>query len=156
MKGAWLALAVAGLLGAQEGGGSSNFYYGSRPSGAATAEEIPLSLAMAIDRGLKTNLGLIVAEQRTQAARGARDISRSELLPDISANVSQASEQINLAAFGFSTFPGIAPIVGPFSLSDIRGQVSQTLFDRQALDRTRARARDIRASELQAGTRGRR
>ncbi|HTM50195.1 MAG TPA: TolC family protein [Bryobacteraceae bacterium] len=149
MKRAWFLLAVAGLLQAQEGSGTSSFFYGSRPSGAATAQEIPLSLATAIDRGLKTNLGLIVAEQRTRAARGARDIARSDLLPDISANMSQASEQINLAAFGFSSFPGIAPIVGPFSLFDIRGQVSQTLFDRQALDRTKARASDIRASELQ-------
>ena len=141
------ALFTAGLLQAEE---VERSYYGSVPRGTPTAEELPLSLGQAVDRGVKANLSLLLSDQRIRSARGSQDIARSELLPDIGVRVSEASQQINLAAFGFSSFPGIAPIVGPFGLFDIRGQVSQTIFNLRSLDNARASSRTTKAAELQA------
>jgi outer membrane protein TolC len=145
------AICGVGVSAAQEVfvGGAGSSYYGSVPGGSATADVLALSLKQAIERGLKTNLSLLLSDQRIQAARGAQAIARSELLPDVSARVAEASQQINLAAFGFNSFPGIAPIVGPFGLFDIRGQVSQTIFNLQSINNARASSRNIRAAELQ-------
>ncbi len=41
----------------------------------------------AIDRGLRNNLGLLLASDRTESARGQRWRELSELLPNIGAHV---------------------------------------------------------------------
>src|SRR5271167_4268083 len=88
----------------------------SVPSGPATDARLPLPLADAIARGMKTNLGALLANQDIRTAQGARGEALSKLLPNLTAGITETSEQINLAAFGFSHFPGIAEIVGPFGL----------------------------------------
>ncbi len=104
---------------------AQNRFEGSVASGAATANRLPLSLADAISRGMKTNLGALVAAQDVRTAQGARGLAMSRLLPNITAGISETSEQINLAAFGFKNFPGIAEIVGPFGLTDGRAYLTQ-------------------------------
>jgi outer membrane protein TolC len=74
----------------------------------------------------------------------------SNLLPQLSAHTSETAQQINLAAFGFpvNLIPGIAPIVGPFSIFDARATYSQRLFDWKAIQNTRSADESIKAAQL--------
>jgi hypothetical protein len=63
--------------------------FGSVAQGTATGNPIPLSVADAIERALKYNLGAIVSEQETQVTRAARVRALSELLPKINAGVAE-------------------------------------------------------------------
>ena len=126
---------------------SGNPFYGSTPQGTATSEELPLSLTEAIARGLRYNLGSLLADQSARATRGARLVTLSQLLPNINARVSEASEQLSLASFGFPRFPGIPPILGPFGLSDARASVSQSIVDFRAMRQTRAAGQDVQAAD---------
>lgn len=127
---------------------SQNPFLGSVQSGTATQGEIGLTLGEAIDRGLKANLGLLLTDHQIEAAQGARRATLSQLLPDLNANAMYRSQQINLAAFGFSGFPGIAPIVAPFDLYDARATLSQAILDIRAWQSVRAGTQNVRAAQL--------
>ncbi len=129
---------------------SQNPILGSVPSGQSTGQTVQLSLSDAIDRGLRQNLGLILGEQGTRAARAQRLRHLSDLLPNINAHTSETVEQTNLAAFGFpvNLIPGISPIVGPFSVFDARATYSQRLFDWKAIENTRSADEGIKAAQL--------
>jgi outer membrane protein TolC len=129
-------------------GEAQDRFSGSTASGTATADRLQLSLAEAISRGMKTNLGALVANQDVRSAQGARGEALSKLLPNITAGVSETSEQINLAAFGFGHFPGVAEIVGPFSLIDARAYLSQPIVNFQSLYNTRAATVSQKAAAL--------
>lgn len=139
-----LALAVAALALAQ----NSNPYLGSVPQGEPTAETQQLSLTDAIARGLKYNLGPVLAGENARSARAARLEALADLLPNFSARVSAVEQQVNLAAFGFTGLPGIPTIVGPFSVVDARAALNQTVFNLRSLDRYRASGEQQRAAEL--------
>ena len=153
-----LALAWAGLLCAAAGLGAqsesaagsgasvSNPFLGSVPEGAATAGELPLSLPDAVARGLKYNLGALLSTQDARAASGRKLEALAELLPNLSARVSATSQQINLAALGFSGFPGVPQILGPFSIFDARAYLSQTVFNLSALNTLHAGSENVRAA----------
>src|SRR5450755_3624166 len=64
--------------------GPQNPFLGSAPEGQATAEVLQIDFKDAIDRGLRNNLGLLLAGDQAQVARGERWKELSELLPDIS------------------------------------------------------------------------
>src|SRR5438105_8565305 len=113
---------------------------GSVPTGTATPGPLPLSLADAIDRALKSNLGLLLAEQGVRAARGARWEALGDVLPHLMARFSAVRQKINLEAFGFSGFPGIPTVVGPFNVFDTRVYVSDDL-DLKGLYKGRAEQR---------------
>jgi len=75
--------------------------------GKATAEILPLSFKEAIERGLRNNLGILLQSDSTLTARGERWNELSALLPHLNAAVSEAAEQIDLAAEDFAlTFRG--------------------------------------------------
>ncbi len=126
---------------------TGNPFFGSTAQGNATSEELPLSLAEAIARGLRYNLGSLLADQSARATRGARLVTLSQLLPNINARVSESSEQLSLASFGFPRFSGIPPILGPFGLSDARVSVSQSILDFHAMRQTRAAGQDVQAAD---------
>jgi outer membrane protein TolC len=128
-------------------------FQGSVPSGTATGTPIPLTLRDAIDRGLKTNLGLLVSDSASEIARGQRLQSLSALLPSVNGQVSQTEEQINLKTFGFNfSFPGvqIPTIVGPFHYTDIRAYASWNAFDYTARKNYRSAQETARAARLSA------
>ncbi len=125
-------------------------FLGAVPSGQVTTEVIPLSLKDALDRGLKYNLGLVLSEQGTAAARGARLRSLSELLPNVSSHVAEVVQQTNLAALGLPAAllpPGVSPIVGPFSVFDARVSARAPLLDYQRLNSFRASGENVRAAQ---------
>jgi outer membrane protein TolC len=128
-------------------------FQGSVPSGAATGTPIALTLRGAIDRGLKTNLGLLVSDSASEIARGQRLQSLSALLPSVNGQVSQTEEQINLKTFGFNfSFPGvqIPTIVGPFHYTDLRAYASWNAFDYTARKNYRSAQEAARAARLSA------
>jgi len=107
---------------------------------------IPLSLIDAMDRGLKHNLGLLLSQQQSAEARAQYRRQLSALLPNISGNVSEAVNQINLAAFGIPLPAGLSsPVIGPFGLFDAHANMSETLLDFNAMNRVRA-ARELERS----------
>ncbi len=101
--------------------------FGSVPSGTPGGT-LDLTLSNAIDRALSYNLALIEGAENVTAVRAARLTALAELLPSVTAQVGDTSQQVNLKAFGFSGFPGIRTIVGPFSVFDARGFVSWPLY----------------------------
>jgi outer membrane protein TolC len=132
--------------GAPQSGMQQNPFFGGAPPAPAKAGVMPLSLTEAIDRGLRYNLGLLLSEQGTEAARGARLKALSHLLPQVTAGASESSEQINLKALGFPNFPGVPPIIGPFGVFDVRGYLDQPILDLKDLHDTRAQSENVRAA----------
>jgi outer membrane protein TolC len=125
-------------------------FQGSVPAGKPTGTVIALSLSDAVDRGLKYNLGLIESDLETRTARAQRLKSLSELLPNVSASVSQAAEQVNLRAEGLKiNLPGFPVVAGPFGVEDTRAYWSQKLFDWNAVQKLRASQKSQKASDYQ-------
>mgnify|MGYP001282619684 CR=1 FL=1 len=128
-------------------GSAQNQFLGSVPTGKASSAVLNLSLRDAIDRGLKNNLGALLDSEDTREARGQRWQSLSDLLPHLTTSSYMERQQINLAAFGFSGFPGIPTIVGPFSLFDARAYLNAPVLDLHALRDVRASSLKVRAAE---------
>jgi outer membrane protein TolC len=123
-----------------------NPFLGGAPPGAAQPGVLPLSLADAINRGLKYNLGILLSDQATQQARGARIQALSHLLPQVSAGASESSQQINLKALGFPNFPGVPSIIGPFGVFDVRGYLDQPILNLKDLHQAKAEADNVKAA----------
>src|SRR6266700_2087101 len=107
------------LLFATSAGGAAQAqsrFLGSVPTGQATGTTLELSLKDALERALKYNLGVIESSQNTRAAQAARLRSLNGLLPNLSARLTAALEQINLRAGGLNIhIPGVRvpTLVGP-------------------------------------------
>lgn len=117
------------------------------PAGHPSATVLPLSLTEAVHRGLDQNLGVVLEQERVRAAGSARLTDLSGLLPHVSAGVRESDTRANLAAFGFTGFPGIPQVIGPFPVFDARVFVSAPLFDAAALGDLRAGNALVRAEE---------
>lgn len=128
---------------------SQNPYSGSVPSNPEPGV-LHLSLQDALDRGLKQNLGQLLASADIGSARGQRWQQLSALLPHVNATPYVDVSQVNLREFGFSfTFPGfnIPAIVGPFSFFDARANLTQNLFDLKSIQNARAATERLKSSE---------
>ena len=111
---------------------TADSFKGSIINGTATAGVIDLSLDDAMQRGLRTNLGIILQSSSTLDANGQRLEQLQALLPTVNGSASYTVEQVNLAAYGIK-FPGVNPIIGPFQVEDFQASLSQKLFDLPAL-----------------------
>lgn len=125
---------------------TQNPFLGGVPSGPVHPGVLQLSLFGAIQRGLRYNLGLLLSDQATAQARGARIQSLSHLLPQISAGTSESSEQINLKALGFPSFPGVPDIIGPFGVFDVRGYLDQPVLNLKNLHQEKAASDNVKAA----------
>jgi outer membrane protein TolC len=143
---ACLALLVApALLGQQ------NRFQGSIPMGTASPTPLALTLRDVIDRGLRTNLGLLVSGSASDTARAERLRSLSALLPQVNGTVSETIEQLNLKTVGFNfQAPGfsIPTIVGPFHYTDVRASTSFSVYDYSIRKNYRASKENERAAQL--------
>ncbi|MGE5567792.1 MAG: TolC family protein [Rhodospirillales bacterium] len=134
---------------AQTGAPGGSPYAGSVPLGMPTPGVIELSLSEAIDRGLRRNLGLVLKLESTRLAEAERRFARAGLLPSFTIQAAEALQEINLQALGFTgQVPGLRTIVGPFSVSDLRGYVTQPVLDFTALYQNRAASAGLRAARL--------
>jgi outer membrane protein TolC len=128
--------------------GTESPYLGSVPTGTPTGAVLQLSISDALDRGLKYNLGLIESDVRARTARAERLRRLNELLPNVTASISQTVEQINLRALGLKLpIAGFPVIVGPFGVQDARGYVSQTIFDWNSVENLKASNDRLKASQ---------
>jgi len=131
--------------------GQQNRFQGSVPMGTASPTPVALTLRDAIDRGLRTNLGLLVSGQASETARGERLRSLSALLPQLNGTVSETVEQLSLKTIGFNfQFPGvsISTIVGPFHYTDMRASTSFSVYDYGLRKNYRASKENERAAQL--------
>jgi outer membrane protein TolC len=140
---AWLALSVAS---AQQGQ-----FSGSVPAGTASPTPLRLTLDDAINRALRTNLGLLVSETASDSARGQRIRALSALLPQLYGQVTETAEQLNLKTFGFPTnVPGlpIPAIVGPFQYIDVRAYGQWAAYDYNLRKTYQSSRQSERAAQL--------
>jgi outer membrane protein TolC len=125
-------------------------YLGSVPEGRLSAEPLKISVKNAIDRGLRNNLGALLSDDNTMAARGQKWKELSALLPNVSAAASENAATINLAAEGFrfkgGAFSGIPNVVGPFGFFDARIYAGQSL-DLNTLRRERGALANEKAAQ---------
>ncbi len=139
--------------------GQQNPFLGSAPEGKPTADVLQIDFKDAIDRGLRNNLGLLLASDQTQTARGERWKELSELLPNLSARVMENAQTQSLAALGFnkllpllaapgSSLSAIPPVVPAYNYFDARASLSQSLFNFRNLERERSASESLRASQF--------
>jgi len=112
-----------------------------------------LTLKDAIQRGLEYNLavmGVTADVERTRADHGA---ARSAFLPNLSGDASITSQRVNLAAMGVAfDLPdvNVPTVVGPFRVLDARLRLTQTVYDRAALEHVRGTEDTTRAATVAA------
>ena len=113
----------------------------------------------AIDRGLRNNLGLLLAGDQAQMARGQRWKELSELLPNIQARVQEDVQTQSLAALRFNKlFPLLAApgssstslprLVPAFNYFDARASLSQSIFSFKNIERERAASESVKAAQF--------
>jgi outer membrane protein TolC len=131
--------------------GQQTPFQGSVPAGVPTSSPLALTLREAIDRGLKTNLGLLISESANESARGERVRALSALIPQLNGRAGVTDETLDLKALGFNLhLPGVSipTVVGPFHYTDVRAAASWTAFDDTALKSYRAARASTRAAQL--------
>ncbi|HXJ87700.1 MAG TPA: TolC family protein [Candidatus Binatia bacterium] len=133
--------------------GSQSPFQGSAPEGTATQQVLQIDFREAIDRGLRNNLGLLLASDQSQAARGQRWQALSELLPNVSIRAMEDIQNLSLTALGFrgNLFNAPVPrVIGPFNYFDLRANLSQNVFSYRDLQRERAASQSLKAADLNA------
>lgn len=126
---------------------NQNPYSGSVAQGTVKPEVLTLTFQDAIELGLKNNLGVLLESYNSISTRGQKWKELSELLPNVTARVSENALQENLAAEGLR-FPGFPTIVGPFGFSDARVYLSQSILNLKALNRERGARENERAAQF--------
>jgi outer membrane protein TolC len=101
------------------------------------------------------------AQFRVQEAQARVTQTRSGLFPQVEAVPNWTSHNLNSASFGFNfpTTPGQPPLlnpngqlIGPVNLWDLRGQVSQTLYDPGTVEHVRATRATVTAASADVAT----
>jgi outer membrane protein TolC len=123
---------------------------GSVPASQTAGAALELSLEEALRRGLQYNLGTVTLQNAVRQAQGQRRMAYSALLPYVATDLLVTDQQTNLAALGFTGFPGIPLIIGPYHYFDVRGGASQSVFDLTRLRNYRAAQENVRSAELTA------
>lgn len=125
---------------------SQNGFTGSVPTRGLSPTPLSISFLDAIDRGLKQNLGLLLSDDNTIAARGAKWKELSNLLPNVAAKGQEVAQQTSLTALGIR-LPGLPRVIGPFNYFDARGFLNQSVFNWNYIQKERAAAQSQKAAE---------
>jgi outer membrane protein TolC len=138
--------------------GNQSPFLGSVPEGKASSEILQIDFKDAIDRGLRNNLGILLATDQTETARGERWKELSELLPNLSGHVIENAQTQSLAALGFNklapffgtsgsgrVFPRVIPA---FNYFDARVSLGQSLFNFKNLERARAASEGVKVAQF--------
>ncbi len=128
---------------------SASPFQGSVTQGEVSAQPLALSLDDAIQRGLKTNLGVILSGTQTAAARGQRLSQLQALLPSVDFNARESVMQVDLPAEGLR-IPGFPTIIGPFGFVDLRASLNWSLVDVASLRNYLAARHNFAAATLSA------
>jgi outer membrane protein TolC len=124
-------------------------FQGGVTKGQPSAQTIDLSLEDAIQRGLQSNLGIILSGTNTSGARAARLSQLQSLLPGIDFTAKEAEMQTDLPAEGLR-IPGFPKIIGPFGYTDVRASLTWSLVDVQSLRNYLASRHNFAAAQLSA------
>jgi outer membrane protein TolC len=155
-----LSRAIPPLYGQSPGGttapsislpGTQSPFQGSSPEGQATSQVLQIDFKEAIDRGLRNNLGLLLASDQAEAARGERWKQLAELLPNLGARAQEAVQTESLTALGLKASVFHAPVprvIGPFNYFDLRANLSQSLFSFKSLQNERAAVERVKVAQL--------
>lgn len=139
--------------------GPPNPFLGSAPEGKATPEVLQIDYKEAIDRGLRNNLGLLLAGDQAQTARGERWKALSDLLPNLSGRIQENVQDLSLAALGFNKlFPLLSPpgsstttlprVTPAFNYFDARASLTQSLFNFRDLEKERSASESVKAAQF--------
>ena len=128
---------------------TASSFQGSVTKGEASAQTIDLSLDDAIQRGLQTNLGIILSGTQTAAARGERLSQLQSLLPSVDFTAKEAAAQVDLPAEGLR-IPGFPTIIGPFGYTDLRASLNWSLVNVASLRNYLAARHNFAAAQLSA------
>ena len=104
---------------------------------------------MPSQRGLKTNLGIILSGAQAAAARGERLSQLQSLLPSVDFSGRETVMQADLPAEGLR-IPGFPTIIGPFGFTDVRASLSWSLVDIHSLRNYLAARHNFAAAQLSA------
>jgi len=139
--------------------GQQNPFLGSAAESKVSPEVLQIDFKAAIDGALTNNLGLLLATDQTEAARGARWQELSAMLPDLKAQVIENVQTESLTALGFgklasfllppgssaSSFPRLIPA---FNYFDARASVGQSLFNFRNLENERASLQNMKVAQF--------
>jgi outer membrane protein TolC len=128
---------------------TASSFQGSVAQGEVSAQPVALTLDDAMQRGLRTNLGVILSGAQTAAARGERLSQLQALLPSVEANIKEADMQVDLPAEGLR-IPGFPKIIGPFGFTDLRANLTWSLVDVASLRNYLAARHNFAAAQLSA------
>lgn len=131
----------------------------SVPEGTRTSEPLQLDFKEAIDRGLRNNLGLLLANDQTETARGERWKELAELLPNVAGRIIENVQTVSLAELGFNKLfpllrgPGSSPstlprVIPAFNYFDARVSLNQSIFSFKNLERERAALENLKAAQF--------
>jgi outer membrane protein TolC len=137
--------------------GTQSPFLGSEAESKPSPEVLQIDFKEAIDRGLRYNLGLLLASDASETARGERWKQLSDLLPNLSARISENVQTEALAALGFnkllplfvppgsntSTFPRVLPA---FNYFDARANLNQSILNFNTLEKERSAAESVKAA----------
>ena len=117
-----------------------------------SGQEAPLklTLAEAIEQGLRNNLRVLVAGTRVEEDAGARERAlAAALLPKVSAQTYANVQNRSLRAFGISA-PGLPlpGVVGPFSNYDFRLYAQQSVLNLESYHSLKASEQALAAGKL--------
>jgi len=140
-----LAVLASGNLAAQ----SFSPFQGSVATGEVAAQPVNLSLDDAMQRGLKTNLGVILSSTQANAVRGQRISQLQSLLPAVDLSAKETVLQADLPAQGLR-IPGFPKIIGPFGFTDLRASMDWSLLNVTSLRNYLAARHNFAAAQLSA------
>ena len=141
--------AVAATTTGSSAAGQNAQLTGSVPSGPATNGILRLTLRDAVTQALQYNLGSIESGQNIQIARGERLLALSQLLPQISAELSETAQKLALATLGIKKeLQNLPPVIGPFAYSSVQANISATLFSYESIQHFRSAQTAEQASKL--------
>jgi outer membrane protein TolC len=127
---------------------SQNPYLGGILSGKLSATPVMLSLEDAVARGLKQNLGGVLATDAAIDARGQRWQALSELLPNVVTDTGYGVHQIKLRTAIGLRISGVPSVVGPFGYFDSRAYLTQSIFNWGSIERERSSAAQLKSAEF--------
>ena len=124
---------------------------------AAPGDTVRLRLDQAVQMAARQGRMVEMARTGVQGAAARAEERKAAYLPDLRASVMRGARTMNTATFGldFPTAPGEEPlfnpngeIVGPINNTDLRGSISQTLFDWSALESIHSANSALEASRM--------
>jgi outer membrane protein len=112
------------------------------------AEVLRLTLREAIARGLSEGTAARIATERVDLSRAQADQARSALLPQVSGQVQDYNQVLNLKTFGLS-LPGFPSLVGPFNVFDAHVTLAAQLVDVSARRRYQAARQGVVVADVE-------